>query len=148
LARPFSTLPKYIESIQEGMAPALVEVHKSIATAGLEQVVEATPVDTSLAVSNWLVSLTGPVKSIAPARATSVKGSGASVARGATIQLGKSKISALKFGQTVFISNNVPYIGLLESGSPKHRANNMTSKAMQSMSVRAKQVKLEIKPKR
>jgi hypothetical protein len=130
------------------MAPALVEVHKQIATAGLETVVQATPVDTSLAVSNWLVSLTGPIKSIAPARATSVKGSGAGAARNATIQLGKSKISALKFGQPVFISNNVPYIGLLESGSPKHRANNMTSKAMQTMAVRAKQVKLDIKPKR
>lgn len=147
MARPFSQLPKYIGSIGTALAPALVEVHKKITEAGLVEAVNSTPVDTTRAVSNWQVSINSPNTREVPPRAVSVKGSGAGAARAATITVGKSKLSALQYMQTAFVANSVPYIGLLENGGPRHRANNMTSKAMQAMVAYAKTVKLKIVPR-
>lgn len=147
MARSFVELPEYLKSIEIALAPALTEAHRKIAEEGLVAVVDATPVDTSRAVSNWIVSIGAPSNREVPARAPSVKGSLAKQARDMAASVGTVKLRSLQYMQTVFITNNVPYIGLLEYGSPKHRANNMTSKAMQAMTVYAKQLKIQIKPK-
>lgn len=72
------------------------------------KLVRKTPVDTGLARSNWLVGINrerteiGPILGVVGAIAT-----------------GKMALTAVKTGDTVTISNNVPYIGMLNAGWSK-----------------------------
>lgn len=74
----------------------------------VEQVlVLQTPVDTGRARANWLVSANRPVTE--PADDTDPSGS-------ATIAKAQAVVSAAKPGDTLYISNNVPYIDALNRG--------------------------------
>jgi len=80
---------------------------KKVSGAALAAVVTATPVDTGRARGGWQVGL-----GLAPSGRTSEDRAGAS-----TIAKGTSTISRRGTEQTVFISNNVEYIGFLNDGS-------------------------------
>lgn len=147
MARSFIELPKYVKSIEIALAPALTEAHRRIAEEGVVAVTDATPVDTSKAVTNWQVSIGVPNTKEIPGKVPSVKGSLAKQARDIAASIGVTKLKTLQYMQTAFIANGVPYIGLLENGGPKHRANNMTSKAMQAMVAYAKTIKLNVNPR-
>lgn len=74
----------------------------------LTQVVQSTPVDTGRARGNWQVTVDSPVSSEIT-RLDKVGGS--------TVASGQANMASARSGNTIYISNNVPYIGRLNEGS-------------------------------
>lgn len=121
-------------------------IMRKLAQVGTDTIVDATPVDTTRAVSNWKTGITTPTGE-GPPLVQSVKGSGASAAR----RLVKSNAAsvfkaaeALKAEQ-VWLANYVPYIGILEYGSGTHRPHGMVNKGLQAMRAAAKTIRV-LKP--
>lgn len=100
----------------------------SFAFEVFKRVVMRTPVDTGQARSNWLVTLNHETDDVKNAEITKKK-----ITRGKnkgkiklkvklgqtatqTLNNGKSTIEATKGDDTIFIQNNLPYIGMLEYG--------------------------------
>ena len=70
----------------------------------LTNVSGSTPVDTGRARSNWLTAIGTPRRD--------TEGPG-----GGSVDKGRGTIAAAKGGDTIFISNNLPYINSLNAGS-------------------------------
>jgi hypothetical protein len=93
------------------------EIAKATAEATLIELAYNTPVDTSQAISNWQVGINdAPTRDIAP-HFRGVRGSTYSQSAAETIFVGKSKIEAKKPGETIYISNLLEYINILNAGS-------------------------------
>jgi hypothetical protein len=69
------------------------------------RLVMETPVDTGQARANWLISINTPRFDTGPPMTAA-----------AALVLAKSAISAARSGDTVYISNNLPYIAALNRG--------------------------------
>jgi hypothetical protein len=78
-----------------------------------------TPVDTSQALSNWIVTLdapsTGKIKPHFPGEGGSSQKSSA----GETINQARAVLAKKKPGQKIYITNNLPYIRRLNDGYSK-----------------------------
>jgi len=87
-------------------------------------VVLATPVDTGRARANWLTS----IGSIGKETTQDTDGDGT-----ATINASTRKIEQWSLGRgTIYITNSLPYIGLLDKGSSAQRPEGMTAGAIQA----------------
>lgn len=78
-----------------------------------------TPVDTSKAISNWQVSVGSPVSGDRPAFYPGELGSTYGASAAATLDAARAALAAKKPGQTIYISNLLPYIRKLNAGSSK-----------------------------
>ncbi len=89
---------------------------RKVAVAVDGAVVLATPVDTGRARSNWQVEIdsaaSGTIEAHVPGKEGSTGGPNAQMA----MDLGKERIADYKSGQTIHITNNLPYIGRLNDG--------------------------------
>jgi len=88
-----------------------------------QTVISATPVDTGRARGNWFASVGSPITG----DSTETDKSGAG-----RISANNSKISGAKSGQTIFLSNNLPYIGKLNDGSSAQAPANFVEQAVQT----------------
>jgi hypothetical protein len=79
-------------------------------------VVSGTPVDTGRARSNWVAELNSPATGTREAYSPGKEGSTGGPNAQAAIAQAKAVISAYKSGQTVHLTNNLPYIGALNDG--------------------------------
>lgn len=98
---------------------------KRVAYVTLEELVERTPIDTGQAKSNWLVSIWGPMGGTRPPFAPGFKGSTKLANERATIADGQYRINQFRitFGmEKIYITNNLDYILMLETGSSKSQA--------------------------
>lgn len=95
-------------------------------------VVLATPVDTGRARSNWQVALGEPIESPREPYAPGEKGSTGGDNAQAAIAQGKSVISQYRGGANaeIHITNNLPYIGKLNSGSSAQAGAGFVEKAI------------------
>ena len=113
----------------ENNAPAIA---RKAALAIDQVVVLATPVDTGRARSNWQVGIGGndapPRDSLAPGE----KGSTGAAAAQAAIAEGKAVIESYKGGSSIYISNNLPYIGRLNDGYSAQAPAGFVEQAVQS----------------
>jgi hypothetical protein len=143
---PFSSMPTVVSKMSEAMSKAIDVAVVLIAQDGISAMIDATPVDTTLAVSNWQITKNGPSsQTLEPIVKGSVKGSGAQAARNVAKTRAAGKLTGYKGAKTVWITNNVPYISVLEYGDVKHRPSGMVSKGLQAMAVRASSIQI-IKP--
>lgn len=101
-------------------------VNKIVVLAGraiAKEVIATTPVDTSLALSNWTGSLGSPSSGTRSAISPGEFGSTAS-ASGAAAQVAVwNAIAGRKSGQDVWISNNLPYVNDLNVGKITPRSS-------------------------
>lgn len=139
----FSQMPtvvaKLVKDVQEGVDEAV----KLIVEDGVNKMADSTPVDTTRAVSNWIVTIGSPASGEVPPHVPGSKGgTGAPAARAATKGRAKAAVSGLRGAKAVYITNNVPYIGVLEYGDAKHRPSGMVSKGLQAMGVRASSIQI------
>lgn len=79
-------------------------VFRGTALSLFSQIVTRTPVDTGRLRGNWQAGINSPADSG-----------------------GDSAIGALTLGDTVFITNNLPYAQVIESGSSKQAPNGMVA---------------------
>jgi hypothetical protein len=138
----FEEMPSVLDRYAKSFTGAIEEAVKLIAVPGFETIVDATPVDTALAVSNWKVTLDAPFEGIRTPFVKSVKGSGAGPARAAVKGEAYARIQGFQIDRTVFITNNVPYIVYLDQGSPTTVASNMVARGVQTMQKVAKSIRI------
>lgn len=93
------------------------KLQKFVALAVDEAVVAATPVDKGTAISNWIASLGSPATGTREAFSRGKFGS--TEAENIVAQIGDtaSKLKGHKPGQSIFLTNNLDYIGDLNAGS-------------------------------
>lgn len=89
------------------------------ATAMLDYLIDATPVDESTAESNWQIGVGRPVMSEIPAYAVGKAGSTAGISAAAAKAAGREALKSVRPGQAVYLSNLLPYIRRLNAGSSK-----------------------------
>lgn len=92
-------------------------------------VLQLTPVDTGRAVGNWQVTVGSP----ASGELSNVFGT-AGGARGAAEQFATARairgLSGLRPGQSIWITNNLPYIVVLNDGGVNRQAHHMVERAI------------------
>ena len=112
-------LRKQLHSFKKDVNQYVVQCKIKLAQEVLSAVVMATPVDTSKALSNWIVSLRRGSSKITDAHFSGSYGSTFAASAGQTVALGDAVIKNVKIGETIFITNNVNYIELLNKGWSK-----------------------------
>lgn len=81
-----------------------------------------TPVDTSQALSNWQIGINGPVQTDIQPHFPGDLGSTQRPSANETIRLARARLRTKLPGQDIYVSNPLPYIGLLDAGlSPQNR---------------------------
>lgn len=105
---------------------------RQVALAADSAVVTATPVDTGRARSNWIVGINSdpnnPIDTYSPGQFGST--AGANVA--AALAQAQTEVSKVNNGDTVFISNNLDYIGKLNNGSSAQAPANFVIAAVRA----------------
>lgn len=92
---------------------------KNATRAALEVMVLNTRVDTSKAVSNWIVTTDGPGRDYIEPHSPGKRGSTASVSAAETLALGRAVIEDFRMGRDrdLFITNNTPYLRYIEGSA-------------------------------
>jgi hypothetical protein len=107
-----------LQQTMQGYALRIKDRSDAIVRGGagvfLESVANDTPYDEGDAISNWLVGSGAPRTAVVGPR--SFKGGKASNVA-ATVSAGKARIQSYRYGTNIYITNNLPYIELLNSGS-------------------------------
>lgn len=138
-----SQLPVVMQRYAKSLPLAIEEAVKMIAQPGFNTMVDATPVDTTTAVSNWVVTHGSPNSIFRPARVPgSIKGSGAGAAKSGVKADGRMQISFYKLSTPMFIANVTPYIGYLEHGGPNIGPHNMVGQGVRVMMRTAKSIRI------
>ena len=99
-----------------------LEVMKNTALVVDQAVVLATPVDTGRARSNWITELNQPTSEIVPASDRSGQGA---------ISQGAAVIAQARQGNTIHITNNLPYISRLNNGYSAQAPASFVEQAIQ-----------------
>lgn len=98
-----------------------------------QQLVTATPVDTGFARSNWRASIGGPVTgTILPYSPGRGLGRGEQTNAAVAMAQARAIAAGSTPGQDLFITNNTPYLGLLDSGSSAQAAAGFVRRAISS----------------
>ena len=108
-------------------------VTRATAVAASETVTLATPVDTGRARGNWQIGLGTPVRRETDANDRSGQ---------ETITRNSRRVAARVPGQTIFISNNVPYIVELNAGSSSQAPAGFVEEAVQAAVAAARRVRI------
>lgn len=95
---------------------------RKTAIVASQTVIHATPVDTGRARGNWFVGVGAPIRD----ESDDTDQSGTN-----RINANNSKINTRKSRQTIFISNNLPYIQKLNEGSSSQAPANFVEQAVQ-----------------
>lgn len=117
MARNLRDLATDLRAISTSVSSIGNETSKTVALAVITDLANVTPVDTSQAISNWRITLNQRAVLAIPPYAHGKKGSSQAESIKATIDAAKLVLAAKKPGDTVWISNVLPYIGLLNDGS-------------------------------
>ena len=133
---------KRIKNIRDQVPGAADLAKKETAKAVLKALVTYTPVDTGQAISNWRVGIGRPEVETRGALAPGVKGSTAGANRSQAYEVGARLIDSAAPGQTVFISNHLPYIGRLNDGYSGQAPAGFVELAEQSGELTVKRVRL------
>lgn len=132
---PFSALPQRMDklgkTINKGVSKLIQDIAKGIGAT----IVDTTPVDTGLARSNWRATIAAPASgTIPPYSPGNSLGLGETANASAAKAQQKQVIERFNAAKhpSIFITNNVPYIGLLNNGSPVHAPGLMVEQGFQT----------------
>lgn len=125
--------------LANGVEVATFTVTKEQALDAQYLLAKETPVDVATARSNWRISvsrpLTGRIKAYQPypSRHRKPYGSGGTKSEGANlagvINQGKTRLATYKKG-SIYISNNLPYIGPLDRGHSRQTSAGFVARAV------------------
>jgi hypothetical protein len=94
---------------------AVTKKKRLIGLKVLRGVVLKTPVDTGRARANWQLSINIPK--------TDIK----NTTKNTSVADGNTKLKTIKLGEDIYITNNLPYIGVLERGHSKQAPRGMVA---------------------
>lgn len=106
----------------------VVLAQKKIALDLFTKIIVKTPVDTGRARGNWQITINAPATGVIDVTGGKSSGDGALTA-------GSKKISSVKGFVTIFITNNVDYIGFLEEGSSDQAPKGMVALSIAEVSA-------------
>lgn len=138
-------LSLYVNRISRQISDQSAKYVKAAARAVLVDLAKITPVDTSLAVSNWTVGIGYSPVNLIPPHVPGSKGSTAAASRAQTIAYGRQMINMYKSRQVLHISNNIDYITLLNQGSSPQASAGFVERAVMKGNLATKKVKLILK---
>jgi len=119
-----------LSTFSAGIEEEVNELKRKAALQILASVTLATPVDTGRARGNWTVSIGAPDSS---ASETKDRSGGATIAKGSTVA------SRALPNETIFITNNLPYIVSLNDGSSRQAPAKFVERAVQAGIERIRQ---------
>ena len=128
------TLSAELKQLSLRISGDLDKVVRQVALAIDQAVVVATPVDTGQARSNWLVSVGQPRTDTIPAYDHGVLGSTSGPNTTQALDQGRGVISSAPSGATIYISNNLPYIGRLNQGYSMQAPAGYVERAVEAAS--------------
>lgn len=111
------------------------EAVRKVALAIDQTVVMATPVDTGRARSNWLVNVGSARTDVIDAYFPGGSGSTAPENINAALEQAKNAVAGYTSGSTIYISNNLPYIGRLNEGWSRQAPAGYVLQAVQAASA-------------
>jgi hypothetical protein len=113
----FQRFANYMRRVARGVVERSDLLTRRVAITALEDLVRGTPVDKGVARSNWRVSLNAPTTGVIPAYAPGRHlGIGETANASAAIGAGRAVIAQVREGQTIYISNSIPYLEKLRNG--------------------------------
>lgn len=112
-------LAKRLNKVADMVEAAPSRVAAAFTFALVDELVDRTPVDTSKALSNWLVSLNDPVLVDMDAYYEGIHGSTASASKAEVLAFANTILGRKKPGQQLYLSNSAPYIRDLNNGTSK-----------------------------
>jgi len=115
-----------LEKFAKQMDLDVVLIVKKLSFDIFADVVAGTPVDTGRAMNNWMISVGSP------SREVTEKGGGSSTISTSKQAEATAGLATVRPFDTVWISNNVPYIGFLEEGSSQQAPNGWVERAIQN----------------
>lgn len=128
-----SQLKRFDKDVKKRITRFKINFAKTI----LFHLVDRTPVDTSKALSNWIVGLGKQKNRTIKAHKFGASGSTQSISAGVTMSLGFAIIQRAKVGEIVYITNNVDYIELLNIGystqAERHYIQHCVEDAVEQM---------------
>ncbi len=132
---PFSALPRRMNKLGGTITKGVSKLAQDVAKGIGATVVDTTPVDTGLARSNWRATISAPASGTIPPYAPGVKlgiGEGANASAAKAQQ--KQVIERFNVAKhtSIFITNNIPYIGALNAGSSPQSAGSMVALGLQT----------------
>jgi len=105
------------------------EVKKQVVIAVVRNLVNVTPVDTSQALSNWIVAVGSKSYARIQPYAFGQRGSTQEISAAYAVAEAMKVLENVKPGQAVYISNNLPYIRKLNDGSSTQEPANFVARA-------------------
>lgn len=134
-----SAIGKLAANLEKG----LHQTAQKVGTSVLRSVLEATPVDTGKARSNWQVGIgTAPPGPISPHSPGKHLGRGERANLNTALSLGKAVIRQFKEGE-LHIANDTPYINILNTGSSSQNpASNFVEIAARQGIISLQNIKL------
>lgn len=106
------------------------KVAASFTLALIEELTDNTPVDTSKALSNWLLSLDEPLLMDLDAYHEGIFGSTALASKAEVMKHAHTIAARKKPGETIYINNAAPYIMDLERGSSTQAPNGFKDQSI------------------
>lgn len=130
MAKTLLDLASELEAKSKVVDKAASEHAAKVAIAIVSDLAHVTPVDTSRAQSNWIVSLGIPSWIDIDPHFPGFRGLEATRNAAETIRLAKAILERKQPGEPIYITNNVPYIRDLNSGSSKQEPAGFVERAV------------------
>lgn len=127
-----------MEARGRGLVRSAEKIIRKAALKADQEVVQRTPVDTGRARSNWLPSLRVPVEVCSLEIA---KDGNPALVKAARV-IGKFKIDA----RSIYLTNNVVYIGRLENGYSQQAPNGMVKQSVLAAQLLVRGERVSIEP--
>lgn len=131
----FNSMPARMTKLGLDITRGVTKLAQEVAIGIGATVVDTTKVDTGLARSNWRASISSPASGTIPAYAPGVRlgiGEGANASAAKAQQKQAIEQFDASTGQSIFITNNIPYIAVLNNGDSKHEAGDMVRMGVQT----------------
>lgn len=128
--RTLKDLSDRLNKLADKVEAAPSKVAASFSLVLIDELVLRTPVDTSKALSNWLMSLNDPIYIDMDAYYEGVFGSTFSSSRTEVLKHAHTIAGRKKPGQPLYITNAAPYIMELERGTSKQAPTGFTKQSI------------------
>lgn len=128
--RNLADLARVLEAKAKAIDAAASKTAVNVAIAMVKHLAYNTPVDTSQALSNWVVSLDNPYRGTVGAHVPGMFGSTHAPSAEATIAQAIYVLANKKPGQPIYITNNLDYIVALNQGTISKQPGSFVEAAL------------------
>lgn len=130
MAKTLLDLAARMDRLAASVEPAASALASSIAQTIVGDLAFRTPVDTSKALSNWVVTFEAPNSGNVDPHFPGKGGSTYRQSAQETITQARNVLQNKKPGQTIYITNNLPYIRRLNDGYSKQEPAGFVERAI------------------